>query len=169
MEPAEALREARTSARLSQNDLARRAGVPQSVISAYESGRRQPSLRVLQRLIAATGAELVLAVRHNDVPVGLPDTRLGRRLRRHRQRLLEIAARYGVTNVRVFGSVARGEDGDGSDIDLLVDLPARITLFTLARLQEELSDLLGVPVDLVPASGLKPHVRPAAERDAIPL
>jgi uncharacterized protein len=58
--------------------------------------------------------------------------------------VLEIAHRRGASNVRVFGSVARGEDTETSDIDLLVDLPARQTLLTLAGLAEELSDALGV-------------------------
>jgi predicted nucleotidyltransferase len=55
----------------------------------------------------------------------------------HRQALLEMAHRHGVVNHRVFGSVARGEDAEGSDIDLLVDAPRGTTYFTLARLQDE--------------------------------
>ena len=162
------LREARQRARLSQTDLARRAGVAQSVISAYESGKREPSLRTLERLVAATGARLTVSVEPGPV-VGLPDSPLGRRLRQRRQRVLDIAARYGVTNVRVFGSVARGEDGPDSDVDLLTDLPPGMGLFALMALEREIGEALGVRVDLGTAGSLKPGLRANALRDAIPL
>lgn len=168
MGAAAVLRDARRQARLSQTDLARRAGVAQSVISAYESGRREPSLRTLERLVAATGGRLAVTVEPGPA-AGLPDSPLGRRLRQRRQRVLDVAARYGVTNVRVFGSVARGEDGPGSDVDLMVDLPPRIGLFALMALEREISEVLGAPVDLGPADSLKPRIRPSALRDAIPL
>ena len=105
------IREARVRARLSQTDLAHRAGVAQSVISAYESDRREPGLRTLNKLIAATGHQLTIdVVAAPDPRLGLPDTRLGRRLRRRRRAIVDLAARHGARNVRVFGSVARGED-----------------------------------------------------------
>lgn len=164
------IREARRRARLSQTDLARRAGVAQSVISAYESDRREPGLRTLVKLIGATGHQLALEL----IPaprnqLGLPDTRLGRRLRRHRRALMEIAARRGARNVRVFGSVARGEDTDTSDIDLLVDLDMGVGLVSLAGLNRELAELLGVDVDVVPAATLKPAVRDEILSEAIAL
>jgi predicted nucleotidyltransferase len=65
-------------------------------------------------------------------------------------------ARAGTHNRRVFGSVARGEDTDKCDIDLLVDLDDAVTL---ARLTRELAELLGVAVDMVPAATLKRGVR----------
>jgi predicted nucleotidyltransferase/DNA-binding XRE family transcriptional regulator len=164
------LREARRRTRLSQTDLARRAGVAQSVISAYEADRREPGLRTLTRLIEATGhrlaVELVAAPRDR---LGLPDTRLGRRLRRHRRAVLECAARRGARNVRVFGSVARGEDTETSDIDLLVDLDDGVGVVALAGLRRELSELLGVEVDIVPAATLKPGVRAEVVAEAIGL
>lgn len=104
-----------------------------------------------------------------DAAAGLPGTRLGRRLRRRRQRVLDIAARYGVTNVRVFGSVARSDDTGTSDVDLLVDVPPHLTLFGLAGLGRELSEELGVRVDVVPAGDLKEHLRDVALREAVPL
>lgn len=168
MAPAELLRTARTGAGLSQNELARRAGVAQSVISAYERGHRKPSLETLLRLVAATGGTLRVDVATGRRS-GLPDSPLGRRLRRRRRRVLDIAARYGVTNVRVFGSVARGEDGPDSDVDLLADLPPGITLVRLARLREELSAALGARVDVGSADGLKERVRDEVLREAIPL
>jgi uncharacterized protein len=164
------VRQARLRARLSQTDLARRAGVAQSVISAYESDRREPGLRTLTKLVEATGHHLAFTL----IPaprnqLGLPDTRLGRRLRRHRRAVIETAARRGARNVRVFGSVARGEDTDTSDIDLLVDLDDRVGLVSLVGLNRELADLLGVEIDVVPAGSLKPNIRDDVAGEAIAL
>jgi len=69
----------------------------------------------------------------------------------------------------VFGSVARGEDNDASDIDLLVDLDAGVGLVTLIRLQQAMTELLGHEVDVVPASSLKPGFRADVLAEAIPL
>lgn len=168
--PGTMIRQARLQARLSQADLARRAGVAQSVISAYESDRREPGLRTLTKLIEATGhtldVHLVPAPGHQ---LGLPDTRLGRRLRRHRRAAIELLARRGGHNVRVFGSVARGEDTDTSDIDLLVDLDDNVGLVALSAMRRELSELLRTDVDIVPASTLKPSTEVAVRTEAIPL
>jgi len=164
------LRRARRSASLSQSDVARRAHVAQSVISAYESGRREPALSTLERLIAATGHRLVLGLEtDSDVRPGLPDTRLGRQLRQRRAAVLATASRHGASNVRVFGSVARGEDTSESDIDLLVDLAPGTGLFSLGTLEREISEVLGTHVDVVPSDSLRPKVRAEAEAEAIEL
>lgn len=164
------LRKARESAGLSQSELARRAGVAQSVVSAYESGKRQPALPTLSRLIAATGHQMTINVERSDPGVrGLPDTPLGRRVRKHRQALLGAVAKAGGSNLRVFGSVARGEDGPDSDVDLLVDLPEGTGLFALQALEGELRRILNRDVDLAPTSSLKARVRAEAEADAIAL
>ena len=76
---------------------------------------------------------------------------------------------HNVTNLRVFGSVARGEDRPDSDVDLLVDLPPDMGLLGLGRVQAELETILGTKVDLVPASDLKPAVRARAERELVAL
>ncbi len=68
-------------------------------------------------------------------------------------------SRYHTTNPRVFGSVLRGTDRDGSDLDLLVDPLPGTTLFDLGGLQEELQDLLGVPVDVRTPGDLPPKFR----------
>jgi hypothetical protein len=101
--------------------------------------------------------------------LGLPDTRLGRRLRRHRRAVIEIADRRGARNMRVFGSVARGEDTDTSDVDLLVDLAEGVGVVSLAGLRRELAELLGVDVDVVPAVVLKPGIRDDVLAEAIAL
>jgi len=115
-----------------------------------------------------TQAELV------DVERQLPElTRLsgpvGREVRRKRRDLVAAAAAHGVTNLRVFGSVARGEDGADSDVDLLADLPPDMGLVGLGQVQAELEAILGVKVDLIPAKDLKPAVRERAERELVPL
>jgi hypothetical protein len=164
------LRQARLGARLSQTEVARRAHVAQSVISAYESGRREPSVSTLERLVRATGHRLVLDLeRSSDYSPGLPDTPLGRRLRHHRLSILACAALHGANNVRVFGSTARGEDRPDSDVDLVVDLDKGTGLFNLEALRRELSEILGVPVDVAPSDSLRPRVREEVEREAIPL
>ena len=79
----------------------------------------------LTRLVEATGHHLELdIVPAPDLQLGLPDTPLGRRLRRRRMAIIEIAAKRGAHNVRVFGSVARSEDTAASDIDFLLDSTA---------------------------------------------
>lgn len=164
------LRSAREAAHLSQNDLARRAGVAQSVISAYESGRREPSLPMLTRLIGATGHELDIGIVASPGHLrGLPDSPLARRLRQRRAAILRAAERRRAHNVRVFGSVARGDDVASSDVDLLVDLDEGVGLLSLIGLERELTELLGVDVDVVPADSLKPRIRQRVEREAVPL
>lgn len=162
------LKRARQRAKLSQKVLARRAGVTQSVVSAYESSRRQPSLPTLRRLVAAAGMELDVRVRGSRsgraVKVSLAD-----RVTQNRREILSILEKYGMSNVRIFGSVARGDESAESDIDLLVDLDAGAGLLAIARGQRELENLLEVRVEIVPAADLKPGVAAAALADAVPL
>jgi predicted nucleotidyltransferase/DNA-binding XRE family transcriptional regulator len=170
MEAGALLREARSRVDLSQAELARRAGVSQSVVSEYESGKRQPAVPTLARLVAATGHELTLGLVRSDPSVrGLPDTPLARRLRQHRKALLDAVVAAGGSNLRVFGSVARGEDSPDSDVDLLVDLPENTSLFAVLALEGTLERILKVKVDLAPVSSLKPRVRAEALADAVPL
>ncbi len=90
-------------------------------------------------------------------------------LRAQRAEILRIAARHGAQNVRVFGSVARGEDDEASDIDLLVDMEPGRTLFDLGGLNTDLEALLLRRVDLVTARGLRARIRDRVLRDARPL
>ncbi|HZT67034.1 MAG TPA: helix-turn-helix domain-containing protein [Acidimicrobiales bacterium] len=167
--PGALLREARKRAGLSQVELAKRAGVTQSVVSAYESGARQPSLPTLQRLVQATGCELKVLVQEQSPREGRDRGSLARHLARHSAEVREIAARYGLTNVRVFGSVVRGEDTAASDIDLLVDVPPGMGLVGLGRAERDLEALLGVKVDLIPAGDLKSGVARFVLADAQPV
>jgi hypothetical protein len=164
------VRDARRRAGMTQAQLAHHAGITQSVVSAYESNRREPSLPVLLRLIAATGHVLegtLVAVGQGTVAT--LSGPLGRRVIRHRAQIQAIAASYGAGHVRVFGSVARGTEHRDSDVDLLMDLPDDMGLFTLGRLRRDLEDLLGSRVDVVPDAGLKAEARPEIEADLVAL
>jgi uncharacterized protein len=80
-----------------------------------------------------------------------------------------VAAGHGVSNLRVSGSVARGEDRADSDVGLLADFPPGLSLFGLGRLENDLEAILGTRVDLIPAADLKPDVRERVESDLIAL
>jgi uncharacterized protein len=90
-------------------------------------------------------------------------------LMQHRPQVAEVLTRYGASNLRMFGSVARGDAGEDSDLDLLVDLvPGRGNeLLRVAGLAEELTDVLGLRVDVVAAALLRHEVSSTALADAI--
>jgi len=90
-------------------------------------------------------------------------------LKRQRDAILVIARKYGASRLRVFGSMARGDESPGSDIDLLVELQPGRTLFDLGGLGAELENLLGARVDVVTESGLEPEVRRRVIAEAIAL
>ena len=90
-------------------------------------------------------------------------------LHEKREDILRIAARRGASNVRVFGSVARGEADSKSDIDLLVDLEPGRSLFDLGGLLMDLQDLLDHKVDVVTERGLRERIREHVLKEAIPL
>jgi uncharacterized protein len=90
-------------------------------------------------------------------------------LYQYRDSIRRIIERSRLRNPRVFGSASRGEDTDGSDLDLLVDPLPGTTLFDLGGLQIELEDLLGVRVDLLTPGDLPPRVRERVLREATPL
>jgi uncharacterized protein len=163
------LRRARVSSGLSQAELAVRAGVAQSVISAYEAGRRQPALPTLARLIDATGYDLVVDIQWQPPQLSRLSGPVGQLVKHKRRELVLAAAAHGVRNLRVFGSVARGEDRADSDVDLLADLPPGMGLLGLGRVRAELEAILGAKVDLIPASDLKPAVRARVEPELVAL
>ena len=94
------------------------------------------------------------------------DMEIEKLLKSQREQILAIAHKNGANNVRVFGSVARGEARPDSDIDFLVKLEAGRSLLDLARLLRELQTLLGLPVDVVTEAGLRPRIRPQVLKDA---
>ncbi len=90
-------------------------------------------------------------------------------LKSKRDEILRIAAKRGARNVRIFGSVARGEADGDSDIDLLVEMDQGRSLFDLAGLWRELNQLLGRRVDVVTEKGLRESIREEVLREAVPL
>lgn len=100
--------------------------------------------------------------------------RASQRLERHKEEVLEIARKYelkGLGNLRVFGSVARGDDTDGSDIDFMVDVNSdlRPSLYTLIEMADELEDLLGIKVDLISSRSIPDMVKKRIISEAVSL
>jgi predicted nucleotidyltransferase len=90
-------------------------------------------------------------------------------LRNRKDEILRIASSRGAYNVRVFGSVARGEDDEQSDVDFLVDLQPGRSLLDLGGLLMDLQEFLGRPVDVVTEKGLRERLRQRVLREAVPL
>ncbi|MDW8318271.1 MAG: nucleotidyltransferase family protein [Anaerolineae bacterium] len=91
------------------------------------------------------------------------------RLREKRKEILHLCALYGVRNLRVFGSVARGEADVESDVDFVVEMEPGRSLFDLGGFQYDLERLLGCRVDVVTERGLKARVRERVLQEAVPL
>ena len=90
-------------------------------------------------------------------------------LQQRRQEILAIAAKHGAYNVRVFGSLARGEADEQSDVDILVELEEGRSLFDLGGLLMDLENLLECKVDVVTAGGLRKRISERVLREAVPL
>lgn len=94
---------------------------------------------------------------------------LNKLLQEKREDILRIAAKRGAYNVRIFGSVARGEADSKSDIDIVVDMEPGRNLFDLGGLLTDLQDLLGHDVDVVTERGLRERIRERVLKEAIAL
>ena len=90
-------------------------------------------------------------------------------LRAMRDQILQIAQKHGATNVRIFGSVARGEATENSDVDFLVAFNNQTSLLDRAGLLTDLQDLLHCAVDVVSDRAIKPYLSPYILKDAISL
>ncbi len=90
-------------------------------------------------------------------------------LRAHREDILAIAAKRGVKNVRVFGSVARGEEKPGSDVDFLVDIESGRSLLDLAGYLVDVEEILHEKVDVVTARSISPYMREEVIKEAVAL
>ena len=95
--------------------------------------------------------------------------RIRKLLKEKRVELLALAAKYGAHNVRVFGSVARGEAGPESDIDLLVDMDPGRTILDLVGVYQDAGDFLGRRVDVLTDGGISPYLRKRILSEAVPL
>lgn len=147
----ELIREARVRAGLTQAELAARAGTSQPTVAAYERGSKIPSAATLERLLHSAGAGL------GAIPLAgkRRSSRVRELVRKHRADILEIAAQHGATDIRVFGSVARGRTHRGSDLDLLVEMDQGRSLLDQVRLRRALNDLLPIEVDVITTGGLR--------------
>ena len=125
------LRSARLAARLTQAALARRAGTSQSRLSSYENGSIIPNPSTKKRLLQAT----------RRLPSEIVDEK--------RDQIIEIASKNGLSNVRVFGSVARLDDTFESDIDLLVTPSSETSLLEMSAFLLEIEDITGREVDVI--------------------
>ena len=90
-------------------------------------------------------------------------------LRAERERIRALAARHGARNVRVFGSVARGEASPDSDVDFLVDMEPGRSLLDLVAFWHDLEELLGRHVDVITEGGLSPHLSTVIRAEAMSL
>jgi predicted nucleotidyltransferase len=102
-----------------------------------------------------------------------PKTSIGQLVKENREEILRIAAQHGAYNVRIFGSVARGEDGPDSDVDLLVDVgPVHSSWFPagwIVDLEDLWDALLGCKVDVAEPEGLHWHIREQVLKEAVSL
>lgn len=120
---------------MTQSELAQKAGLRQPSLAKIEGGARNVSPEMLERVLEAA------------------DYRPNLALERTFHLIREAAAKLGLRNVRVFGSVARGEDGYNSDIDLLVTPDEDVNLFDIAFFGEEVRRITGFPADIVVDNG----------------
>lgn len=138
MEISARLRRARSEAGWTQHDLERATGIRQSTIAAYETGRRAPGQDACRRILTSIG------LRPSDL------------LDRHRDEVRRALAELGITDARVFGSVARGDDDEGSDVDILLTPPHGADFVDMAALDARLEQIIGTDVDIVSVRSLDP-------------
>ncbi|KQO62845.1 nucleotidyltransferase domain-containing protein [Curtobacterium sp. Leaf261] len=127
----ELIRIAREDIGMTQSELARIAKMQQPTISAYESGAKRPRQETLQRVLAAARAR-------PSVPLSV-----------YAAEIREVALRFRLSHVRVFGSTVRGQDTEESDIDLLVTLDAEASLFDIGAFAAAVEEITGFPVDVI--------------------
>lgn len=148
--PGELIREARLDLGITQTELARRAGLSQSSLAQMESGKRNVSPEMLERVLKAADYRPSLA------------------LEMAFERIRDEADRLGLRNLRVFGSVASGDDGFDSDIDFLVTADEEVDLFDLALFGERVRQITGFPADVIVDDGPIPPGWEAL-REAVPV
>jgi predicted nucleotidyltransferase len=132
---------------MSQRDLALAAGVPQSTVASVESGKRQPSVAMLERLLAAAGFKFEPTLTNMIRPSKL--------LEINRDEVARLLARYPISRAWIFGSVARGDDRPDSDLDLLVELKPGASFADYVDLDAAMTSLLGCHVDVVTTKELE--------------
>ncbi len=94
---------------------------------------------------------------------------LGDLLQSHKKELLKVAAKHGAINIRIFGSVARGDSKEASDIDFLVRMEKGRSLLDLVALWQDFEGLLGKKIDIVTEGGMSPYLKDKINKEAVPL
>jgi uncharacterized protein len=146
----ELLRRAREDIGYTQSELANRAGTSQAALSAIESGSRVPSDELATRLLHA-------ARLRPSIPVAF-----------FADELRQLATQHGLDDLRIFGSVARGDDGPDSDVDILARRRPGVSALDVLSFPEVAAALLGFPVDLV-LDDSRGVALPAIKKAAVPL
>ena len=146
-----------------ETDEAIRQARNQLVAAVREASRNGLSQKEIARLIGRSQPEVSRLLHfHGTTP-------LARRLRAARRQVIETIKAAGGSNVRVFGSVATGQEHEGSDIDLLFHMDQPLGLMDLAGLEMELGTVLHADVDLVPDTNIRPTMRERIISEAVPL
>lgn len=148
---------ARREKGLSVRGLAAASGLSPSTVQRIEGGEVSPTMETLDRMLPPLG-----------LVIGVTMQRPSQALQRQADQVRGILAHAGISEVRVCGSVARRQDTPDSDVDLLVHVPDGFGLLEAIAVEEELSELLGFPVDLVSDAG-EAEVLSRARAEAVPL
>ena len=86
-----------------------------------------------------------------------------------REEIINIAKKYGANNVRVFGSMSRGEESVESDLDIIVEMERGSSLLDIIAIKQDIEELLGIKVDVVTESSISPYIRDAVLKEAVNL
>jgi predicted nucleotidyltransferase len=127
----ELLRAAREDVQMTQAELAAAAGIHQPTLAAYESGRRSPSAKTMQKILRAARIR-------PSIPLKL-----------YADDIVAAAAAHGIESVRVFGSTLTGDDTETSDIDLLIATRSGVSIFDVGAFALEVEELTGFDVDII--------------------
>lgn len=156
------VRSSRERAHLSARDLAARCGVSASTVTRIERGEINPTVAMLERLLDASGNELVITVQPHRVPPTFVA------IRALRDEIVAAVSRFGGTNVRVFGSVASGTATESSDVDLLIDVPAGTGLIAVEQIADAVAEVLPWPIDVITSGAARRRMAHVLD-EAVPL
>ncbi|MFV0318662.1 MAG: helix-turn-helix domain-containing protein [Microthrixaceae bacterium] len=156
------VRSARERAGLAARELATRCGVSASTVTRIERGEINPTVAMLERLVKAADNDLIIRTEPRRQPPTLDA------LRAVSNEIATAASRFGGTNVRVFGSVARGCATEASDVDLLIDVPAGTGLIGVEQIADAVSEVIPWPVDIVTSGAARRRMAHVLD-EAVPL
>lgn len=153
---------------LTPRQVAEKLAVSTRTVYLWLEEGRLPAVRLSERATRVPSEAVDTLVAHRRAPSSC-DPRDLAVLKSHRDEIVAIAATYRASCPRVFGSVARGEAGPASDVDMLFDFAPEASLFDIANLELELSERFGVAFDVGPAEDLKPALRDDVFAEMVPL